>query len=157
MTAGARALPWVAALALAAALAGCETTRGVVRAPPPERAPPPAPPGPPAPRTPASRPPLPDESGSASWYGRKHQGQPTASGEAYDMHALTAAHPSLPLGTRVRVTNLRNGRSVEVRVNDRGPVIADRIIDLSYQAAKTLDALSPGVVPVKIRVLALPP
>ena len=100
---------------------------------------------------------MPDESGSASWYGRKHHGQTTASGEAYDMHALTAAHPSLPLGTRVLVTNLKNGKSVEVRVNDRGPVVPGRIIDLSYQAAKTLDALAPGVVPVRIRVLVLAP
>jgi len=151
MTGAARAIPWLGALLLAAALTGCETTRAVVTAPPPS---------PPAPRPstpPASRPPVPDEAGPASWYGRKHQGQPTASGEAYDMYALTAAHPSLPLGTRVRVTNLTNGRSVEVRVNDRGPIVPDRIIDLSYQAAKILDAVSPGVVPVKVRVLALPP
>src|SRR5258706_2120692 len=69
--------------------------------------------------------------GKASWYGKKFDGRSTASGETYDMFQLTAAHPTLPLGTVVRVTNLRNGQSVVVRINDRGPVIAGRIIDLS--------------------------
>ncbi len=70
------------------------------------------------------------------------------------MYQLTAAHPTLPLGTRVLVTNLRNGRSVEVRVNDRGPVVDGRIIDLSYAAARELDAVSDGVIPVRLRVLS---
>src|SRR5207244_773422 len=77
--------------------------------------------------------------GTASWYGEAHHRKKTASGEPFDMHALTAAHRTLPFGTRVLVTNLANGRAVEVRINDRGPVVRDRIIDLSYGAARALD------------------
>src|SRR5262245_31404459 len=72
------------------------------------------------------------QTGTASWYGAFHDGRKTASGEIYDMHRMTAAHRSLPLGTRVKVTNLKNGRSMEVRVNDRGPYVRGRILDLSY-------------------------
>ncbi|PYX89067.1 MAG: septal ring lytic transglycosylase RlpA family lipoprotein [Acidobacteria bacterium] len=88
--------------------------------------------------------------GTASWYGAYFEGKPTASGEPYDMHDLTAAHPTLPLGTVVRVTNLRNGRSVIVRVNDRGPVVDGRIIDLSYNAAKAIDMKSRGIQRVRL-------
>jgi rare lipoprotein A len=91
--------------------------------------------------------------GKASWYGEAHHGKMTASGEVFDMHAFTAAHPTLPLGTRVLVTNLANGRAVEVRINDRGPVVRDRIIDLSYAAARALGAVGDGVFPVRIGVL----
>src|SRR5947208_14632673 len=91
--------------------------------------------------------------GRASWYGEAHHGRLTASGERYDMHALTAAHRSLPFGTRLRVTNLTNGESVEVRVNDRGPVVPGRILDLSYAAARKLQAVGAGVIPVRITVL----
>lgn len=94
--------------------------------------------------------------GYASWYGRAHQGRLTASGEVYDMRKLTAAHPTLPMGTRVRVTNLRNGRSVAVRVNDRGPTVDGRIIDLSYAAAQQIQAVGDGVVPVRLDVVARP-
>lgn len=80
--------------------------------------------------------------GLAVWYGPGLHGRRTASGEVYDMHALTAAHPSLPFGTRVRVTNLKNGKSVVVRINDRGPFGGRYIIDLSYAAAKAIGALS---------------
>jgi len=76
--------------------------------------------------------------GTASWYGEYFEGKATASGEPYNMHDLTAAHPTLPLGTWVRVTNMRNGRIVYVRINDRGPIIPGRIIDLSYGAARVL-------------------
>jgi rare lipoprotein A len=76
--------------------------------------------------------------GTASWYGEYFQGRPTANGEAYDMYDMTAAHPSIPLGTYVKVTNLHNGRAVVVRINDRGPVVEGRIIDLSYGAAVAL-------------------
>jgi len=76
--------------------------------------------------------------GTASWYGEDFEGKPTASGEDYDMFDMTAAHPTLPLGTYVRVTNLRNGRAVVVKVNDRGPIVPGRIIDLSYGAACVL-------------------
>ena len=82
------------------------------------------------------------QEGLAVWYGPGFHGKRTASGEVYDMHTLTAAHPTLPFGTRVRVTNLKNGRSVVVRVNDRGPFGGRYIIDLSYAAAKAIGALS---------------
>jgi rare lipoprotein A len=95
----------------------------------------------------------PADLGKASWYGAWHHGRRTASGERFNMWALTAAHRTLPLGTHVRVTNLRNGRSVDVRVNDRGPIYDDRIIDLSRGAAARLGAETEGVVPVRIVVL----
>ncbi|WP_337845516.1 septal ring lytic transglycosylase RlpA family protein [Thermus sp.] len=82
------------------------------------------------------------QEGLAVWYGPGFHGRRTASGEVYDMHALTAAHPTLPFGTRVRVTNLKNGRSVVVRINDRGPFGGRYIIDLSYAAARAIGALS---------------
>lgn len=97
-----------------------------------------------------------EQTGQASWYGRPHHGRKTSSGEVYDMHQLTAAHPTLPFGTLVRVTNLRNGRSVDVRVNDRGPTVGGRVIDLSYAAAERLNAVGAGVFPVRLRVIALP-
>ena len=93
------------------------------------------------------------QTGKASWYGDAHHGKKTASGEAYDMAELTAAHRSLPLGTRVRVVNLENGRSVVVRVNDRGPFARGRIIDLSRAAARELGHLDTGVFTVRIEVL----
>ncbi len=96
------------------------------------------------------------ERGEASWYGPEHQGRRTSSGEPFDMHKLTAAHPTLPLGTRVLVTNLRTGRSVQVLVNDRGPWVSGRIIDLSYAAAEVLGYLRAGLAPVRIQVLSLP-
>ena len=89
--------------------------------------------------------------GRASWYGAEFQGSPTASGEPFDMHALTAAHRSLPLGTRLRVTNLANGRSVEVRINDRGPYIHGRIINLSLGAAEQLDMVQSGLAYVELK------
>src|SRR5436190_15479569 len=83
--------------------------------------------------------------GTASWYGDYFQGKATASGEPYNMYDLTAAHPTLPLGSLVRVTNLRNGRAVVVRINDRGPVVPGRIIDLSYSTARVLQFQSQGL------------
>lgn len=94
------------------------------------------------------------ERGVASWYGRKFHGKPTSSGTTYDMYGMTAAHKTLPLPTVVRVTNLRNGRSVIVTVNDRGPFVDDRIIDMSYAAAVQLDMVGTGTAPVE--VVALP-
>jgi rare lipoprotein A len=88
--------------------------------------------------------------GVASWYGEYFEGKPTASGEPYDMHDLTAAHPTLPLGTFVKVTNLRNGRAVVVRVNDRGPVVDGRIIDLSYGAARAIQMKGRGIQRVRL-------
>lgn len=89
-------------------------------------------------------------SGKASWYGPGFHGRRTASGEIYDESAMTAAHKSLPLGSRARVTNLMNGSSVEVRINDRGPFIAGRIIDLSRAAARALGILEAGVALVRV-------
>ena len=91
--------------------------------------------------------------GTASWYGTSFHGRPTASGEPYNMFDLTAAHPSLPLGTHVRVTNLRNGRAVVVRINDRGPAVPGRIIDLSYSAARVLDLKAWGLQRVRLDVV----
>ncbi len=93
------------------------------------------------------------EVGPASWYGKDFDGQTTASGEVFDMYDLTCAHPRLPFGTWVRVTNLKNGRSVEVRVNDRGPMVEGRIIDLSYQAAEELGFHGRGMARVKVEVV----
>src|SRR3989442_6040473 len=91
--------------------------------------------------------------GVASWYGPGFHGNRTANGEIYDQYELTAAHPSLPLGTRVMVTNLESGRAVQVRVNDRGPFVDGRAIDLSYAAARTIVMVGPGTVRVRIEVL----
>jgi rare lipoprotein A len=86
------------------------------------------------------------QTGQASWYGLKFQGHKTATGETYDMNALTCAHPTLPLGSWVRVTNLRNRKTVLVRVNDRGPSFGDRIVDLSYAAARAVGLRGTGKV-----------
>jgi len=88
--------------------------------------------------------------GTASWYGEQFQGKQTASGEPFDMRDFTAAHPSLPLGTFVKVTNLRNGKVVVVRINDRGPVVDGRIIDLSYNAARALGFKELGLQTVRL-------
>ena len=88
--------------------------------------------------------------GTASWYGDYFQGKTTASGEPFDMRDFTAAHPSLPLGSFVKVTNLRNGKAVVVRVNDRGPVVDGRIIDVSYNAARALGFKERGVQKVRL-------
>ncbi len=95
--------------------------------------------------------------GKASWYGKQFHGKTTASGEAYDMFQFTAAHRQLPLGTWVKVTNMRNGRWIIVRVNDRGPVPANRIIDLSYGAAQMLEFRAKGVEKVRLDLLPAQP
>jgi len=94
--------------------------------------------------------------GVASWYGPGFHGNRTANGEIYDQYELTAAHPSLPLGTRVMVTNLENGRAVQVRINDRGPFVDGRAIDLSYAAARTVGMIGPGTARVRVEVLGSP-
>ncbi len=93
------------------------------------------------------------QTGIASWYGPGFHGNRTANGEIYDQYELTAAHPSLPLGTRAMVTNLDNGRSVEVRINDRGPFVAGRAIDLSYAAARAIGMVGPGTARVRVEAL----
>jgi rare lipoprotein A len=91
--------------------------------------------------------------GVASWYGGQHAGRPTASGEIHSIHLRTAAHRSLPFGTLLRVTNLRNGRTSVVRVNDRGPFVAGRAIDLSEQAARDLAMMDEGLAQVRLEIL----
>ena len=99
-----------------------------------------------------------EQTGGASWYGHPYHGRKAASGEVYDMNQMTAAHRTLPFGTRVRVESLVDGSSVEVRINDRGPFKDEdkRILDLSYAAGKLLGVVGPGVIPVRIRVLSVP-
>lgn len=97
------------------------------------------------------------QEGIASWYGPGFHGNPTSSGETYDMFQMTAAHRTLPLGTRVLVTNLENHRTVEVTVNDRGPFVKDRVIDLSYSAARVLGMVGPGTTRVRLEILSDPP
>ncbi len=95
------------------------------------------------------------ESGLASWYGEDFHGKRTSNGEIYDMYAESAAHKTLPLGTIVRVKNLNNNREMEIRINDRGPFVAGRIIDLSYACAKKLDIVRPGTAPVEIVAIGM--
>jgi|SRR5579871_1820325 rare lipoprotein A len=94
--------------------------------------------------------------GTASWYGQTFEGKPTASGEPYDMYDMTAAHLTLPMGSYVKVTNLRNGRSVVVRVNDRGPIVPGRIIDVSYGAAQALEFRHKGLQRVRLDLVNMP-
>jgi rare lipoprotein A len=96
------------------------------------------------------------ETGQASWYGPKFHGKKTASGVIFNQGEFTAAHRNLPLGSRVRVTNLENEKFVEVEINDRGPFVPGRIIDLSRAAARALGMLEDGVTPVRVEVLSLP-
>jgi rare lipoprotein A len=91
--------------------------------------------------------------GMASWYGKRFHGKPTSSGEKYDMYKMTAAHPTLPIPSYARVTNLANGRSVVVRVNDRGPFHAGRVIDLSYVAAHRLGYIGAGSAQVEVEAI----
>jgi len=95
------------------------------------------------------------EYGKASWYGKKFHGRLTANGEVYDMYRISAAHKTLPLGSKVKVTNRKNGKSLVVRINDRGPFIRGRIIDLSYGGAKALGMVEDGVVPARVEIIEL--
>ncbi len=130
--------------------------RAVVVAPPSPTPAPPAPSKRPRPSTAEKQPPPPapivqGEEGIASWYGRPFDGRRTSSGEIYNMHAMTAAHRTLPFGTLVRVHDLENGKSVVVRINDRGPFVEGRIIDLSYAAATAMGM--PGTALVRLHIL----
>jgi len=125
---------------------GCGKKKTVAHAPPAPR---------PSPHTPAPK--LGDsEAGVASWYGAPYHGRPAANGEIYDMEKLTAAHRTLPFDTWVRVENLTNGKSVDVRIIDRGPFVGNRIIDLSHAAAQRLDMIGPGTAQVRIVVVKPP-
>ena len=94
-----------------------------------------------------------DQTGVASYYGARHHGKRTASGEAFNQHSLTAAHRQLPFGTRVKVTNLNNDKSCVVRINDRGPHIRGRLIDLSHEAAERLGMIRSGTARVRVQAL----
>ena len=106
-----------------------------------------------APAPPQTQPLPPSSSGYASWYGPGFAGKLTANGEVFDPSQLTAAHKTLPFGTQVRVTNLNNGRSVVVRINDRGPFVGGRVIDLSRRAAEMIDMIGSGTAPVRLELL----
>jgi rare lipoprotein A len=97
-----------------------------------------------------------EQTGEASWYGKFHHGRKTANGERFDQNKLTAAHPTLPLGTEAKVTNLENGKSVDVIINDRGPYVKGRDIDLSKAAAQQLGVTADGAAPVKIDAAVTP-
>ncbi len=137
-------LRFLLALALAASLAACAA---------PRPAPPPPPSSAPIVSNSQAAPAF-TQQGVASWYGQSHHVRPTASGESYDMNGLTAAHRTLPLGTVVRVTRLDDGRMVKVRINDRGPHVANRIIDLSAKAARDIGMTASGVARVKLEQFA---
>lgn len=124
----------------------------------------PVPPSPPAETTgenekievPTGAKPIFEETGMASWYGAPYHNRRGSNGEVYDMHAMTAAHKTLPLGSIVRVTNVKTGHSAVVRITDRGPFVEGRIVDLSLAAAKALDVYLPGVAKVRLEVLQAP-
>jgi rare lipoprotein A len=97
-----------------------------------------------------------EQRGLASWYGHPYHGRRTTSGEIYDMHQMTAAHRRLPFGTWLHVENLDTGQTARVRVNDRGPFVGNRILDVSRAAGVALGAIGPGVIPVRLRVIAPP-
>ena len=132
------------AVALALLIAGCANKKRVAKTPPA------APAGAALPRIGD------EETGVASWYGHPYHGRPSSSGEIYDMERLTAAHRTLPFGVVGEVVNLDNGRAVSVRINDRGPFVEGRVIDLSHAAARELAMLGPGTANVRLRVTSLP-
>lgn len=107
-------------------------------------------------RVPVSAQPGAVETGIASWYGAPYHGRPTSSGEIYDQEQLTAAHRSLPFGTWVEVSDLDNGKQVQVRINDRGPFVDGRIIDLSLAAARAIDMVGPGTARVRLKIIEAP-
>ena len=120
---------------------------------------PPAPTATAAPPSPAARnsPESGGEMGLASWYGHPYHGRASASGEIYDMEQMTAAHRTLPFGTLVRVHDLDNEKTVDVRINDRGPFVDGRIIDLSHAAARAIEMIGPGTAHVRLEILSAPP
>ena len=137
---------FIVLVAAAVALAGCGHKKRARLTPPPH--------------TPRHSAPVPlghTEEGIASWYGHPYHGRPAANGEIYDMEKMTAAHRTLPFNTWVRVYNLDNNRTTEVRITDRGPFVGGRIIDLSHAAARQIELIGPGVARVRLEVIAPPP
>jgi peptidoglycan lytic transglycosylase len=130
---------FVSVIAGAVLLSGCHRKRAAL---------PPVPPPPPAIEN--------NETGLASWYGHPYHGRASSSGEIYDMEQMTAAHRTLPFGTWVRVHDLDTNKSVDVRINDRGPFIDGRVIDLSHAAARAIDMIGPGTARVRLEILSLP-
>ena len=138
-------------LLLVLVASGCSKKRPRAQLPPPPQ---PATHHPKAARSaPAPIPTVDELYGYASWYGHPYHGRRTASGEVYDMNSRTAAHRTLAMGTHVEVTNMENGRQVKVRINDRGPFVEGRVIDLSYSAAQAIDIIGPGTALVRLSVL----
>jgi len=137
---------WIA-IAAAVLLSGCHRHK-VAQSPPP--------PSPPATSGATPSQAAGDETGLASWYGHPYHGRASASGEIYDMEQMTAAHRTLPFGTLVRVHDLDNDKSVEVRINDRGPFVDGRVIDLSHAAARAIGMIGPGTARVRLEILTAP-
>ena len=140
------------------AIAGCANRTPTARAPAPVPSAQPAPPSGPPPAV-ERGPAVPGEyveEGVASWYGAPFHGRRTSNGETYNMREMTAAHRTLPFGAVVRVTNLRNGKQTEVRINDRGPFVANRVIDLSEAAAQAIEMVGPGTAPVRLEIISGP-
>ncbi|MFN7997806.1 MAG: septal ring lytic transglycosylase RlpA family protein [Bryobacteraceae bacterium] len=143
--AGTRTLAVV--LAAMVLISGCHHRKKTAHVPPP--------PGTSVPGQPAE--PIHDnETGIASWYGHPYHGRASASGEIYDMEQMTAAHRTLPFGTIVRVHDLDNEKTVDVRINDRGPFVDGRVIDLSHAAARVIEMIGPGIANVRLEILSLP-
>jgi rare lipoprotein A len=140
----------VAVLVATLGLWACSATRSVEPAPPVST----AVPAQTIPESAGREAPIKTETGLATWYGEQHQGQLTANGEQFDMHQMTAAHRTWPFNTIVRVTNIETGRTVKVRINDRGPAVRSRIIDVSAAAAAGLDLGDSGVARVRLEVFA---
>ena len=157
---------WLSALLLGTlAAVGCASRRPVASSSPPALAPGPEPAPEPAPTPGTAQPPTRTapsalgtyvEQGIASWYGVPFHGRRAANGEVFDMNTLVAAHRTLPFGSILRVTNLNNGRQIEVRVIDRGPFVGDRVLDLARAAAAGLDMIGTGTAPVRIELLSGP-
>jgi rare lipoprotein A len=145
----------VALTAAVVLLSGCHHNRSARVAPPPAPPPPGAEPSPSTVPTPATVPEA-NEEGLASWYGHPYHGRPSASGEIYDMEQMTAAHRTLAFNTMVRVHDLDNQQSVDVRINDRGPFVDGRIIDLSHAAARAIGMIGPGTARVRLEILNVP-
>jgi rare lipoprotein A len=165
-----RSLPYVLLFSTALFTIGCAGRRPVANRPPPPSQPSATPestansakkstevsPRPPAKHSKTPSEPAPagyTEQGNASWYGNPFHGRHSSNGEIYDMYKLTAAHRTLPFETVVRVTNLNNGKTTTVRITDRGPFVDNRIVDLSLAAAREIESVGPGVVPVRLEVL----
>lgn len=156
---GASFFPLVIAIMISLlAIAGCANRTPTARAPAPAPSAQPSPPSGPPPAV-ERGPAVPGEyveEGVASWYGAPFHGRRTSNGEKYDMREMTAAHRTLPFGAVVRVTNLRNGKQTEVRINDRGPFVANRVIDLSEAAAQAIEMVGPGTAPVRLEIISGP-